>query len=194
MILFALLIVVCIITNLWLLSALLTFLFSLIFFNLLIVRKMRKETKKFTPYSQVRNVNFLIIGDMCDAKKLVQSDSYIQISAPGRGLKASYEVLRHTFSILQEHKGAVIVVTKKSNIGGYSVFDIPYFNKITIKRLHIESLNRMLKITLFVSPVKAIRYFFGICTGKLCDTACPPKEIVNFCQERNLNLIFKQLL
>ncbi len=193
MTLFSLLLVVSLIINQWLLAALFLSLLVLFSFNLLIVRKMSKQIESFASHSQIRNINFLIIGDMCDVKKLVQSDSYIQISAPGRSLKASFEVLRHTFSILKAHEGTVIIVTQKDNTEGYSVFDVPYFNKITINRLHLESLILASKMSLFTAPIRSIKFFLGIYTTRLSDATCPLKEVINFCEERNINLVFKQL-
>ena len=148
------------------------------FLNEAVQWKMRKERAPFDSYSRIRNVDYLVIGDICNINDIVpEKNSYVQITAPQRSITASYEILRHTFSILKEYGGiAVIVDAQKKN--DYTTFDIPYFHEVTIERLRLEKPVKLRYFPILTNPIKSIKYLFA--KGKKvfqCD--CENWEIIN---------------
>lgn len=193
-------------------------LLMLVCFNVLVVLKIKQPVKVFGERSRVRNVDYLVIGDMCEVDEVIlnldeqgknreKEITYVQLSAPERTLFSSYEILRHTYSILKETGGKVILVVKRKNVEKQklSIFDMPIFllSPTTVKRLRLESLKIRSYFPLFVSPLKSIRLFFcsemggNVMEGdnskkvlgvKYHRVDCPNKDIAVFCDERGMTL------
>lgn len=184
----------------------------IVLLNIIVLRKMQQPVKPFGPKSRIRNVDYLVIGDICEPNSVMlnkntEKISYVQLSAPGRTLLSSYEILRHTFGILKESGGTAILVVKHKNIEKkkYSVFDIPIFelSPITVKRLGLEYLKRRRCFPLIYSPLKSIHLIcsYGINSNitkeknhrialdsKYHRIDCPWKTISMFCEERGIKL------
>lgn len=169
--------------------------FSLILLFLLLMNhkvavKMQEEVAPFRPSSKVRNVEVLVIGDVCKLQELPlkQGERCIKIMAPRRSLVSSYEILRHTFSILQS-EGTVIIVGASKDSQDYSLFDMAHFTEYTIKRLNLEKLQKLKHFPLLVTPVRSVQYLLGWGRRKE-KSVCPSKEMIDFCRERELQLIY----
>ena len=151
-----------------------------------------RQVRAFYPMSQVRNVDYLIIGDMYKPSDIDLSEKeVVHIYAPQRTLIAAYEILRHTFSIVKEN-GTVVFAINRRNVGSnkYTVYDIPFFHEITIRKLRLQKLRRWSKFPIFVAPMMTIRMILGFCDGyKICE--CPSKEISDFCLERSIKFVYK---
>lgn len=130
--------------------------------NLIIVSKMRKECAPFNAMSKIRNVDYLVIGDQCKIKEIVPiGKTYVQIAAPGRSFTSSFEILRHTFSILKDNGGVVVIVGKKKSKEKYTIFDLPYFHQVTLKRLGLQRKRILTYIPIIISPIKSIKILFS---------------------------------
>ncbi len=167
----------------------------LIFFllNLMTIRKVNSQKTPFNPRSAIRNVDYLIIGDMCDPNQLIPSGkTYVQLSAPDRNLMSAYEILRHTYSILDEKYGTVVFVIKDKyiNVERFSIFDIPLFHKITINRLNLKMMIIKANFPFLFSPLKSIKLLLGIKISGWKNCECPKKKINQFCEERSIKLIY----
>lgn len=155
--------------------------------NELTVRKINKQKAPFDTFSRIRNVDCLVIGDI--SPKSVQTflgcGTAISIYLPGCTLAGAYEVLRHTFSILKEDGGQVMLVVREKNIDkrGYSLFEIGFFHAITINRLKLNNSKYILRMPILFDPIKSVMFLFGIkrtkFTGEYCDN-----EIFAFCEKR----------
>ena len=148
-------------------------------FNEWFYRHYKRQMAVFSPASKVRNVNYLVIGELCDAGKYVpEGKSYIAILAPGRSLKSAYETARHTFSILDENDGAIVFSLDRKNMqGGYS-----------LKRLNLEK-NGIIEHLLFAChPIRSIKYLLQIRGTYEKPLTTIPKEIEEFCSERNISI------
>ena len=161
-------------------------------FNEWFYRHYKRQMAVFSPASKVRNVNYLVIGELCDAGKYVpEGKSYIAILAPGRSLKSAYETARHTFSILDENDGAIVFSLDRKNMqGGYSLFDYPAFrlSPISLKRLNLEK-NGIIEHLLFAChPIRSIKYLLQIRGTYEKPLTTIPKEIEEFCSERNISI------
>lgn len=177
-----------------------SFLLSLIFFlllllyvlNLYVYREIQMPSRIFLPTSKIRNVDYLIIGDLCCVEKfLPENSSHIEITAPDRSLKSSFEILRHVFCILNEDNANVIItVKKKKMMDDYSLFDYPIFNlsSTSMKRLGLIQKEKKLKFPILFEPLKVIKYLLNIKKSYSYSLDCMPKEIIDFCNERNIRL------
>ena len=154
------------------------------------IKKILLQKKPFEIGGNIRNVDYLIIGDMIDPASVVPANkSFVQIKAPNRSLKASFEILKHTSSILDEDNGNVIIAVKNvESENPFSVFDIPFFYYLTIKKFGIEKMLRFSRFPLLVKPFLTIELMFNICKKNWNEARCPDEKILLFCLERNINL------
>lgn len=160
-------------------------------FNWIVIKKIYIQKEPLSVYSEIRNVDYLIIGEYCKTSLLpiTKEDSYIEILSPARSYEASYQILRHTHSILKEGGTVIISVGKKKK--GYTVFDIPFFHEITIKELKLNRLKKMSHIPFLFSPLRSIKLIIGQEEHNMhLNTKGVPSELRAFCEERNYNLIF----
>lgn len=157
--------------------------------NELTIRKMKKQKEPFGTRSRTRNVDCLVIGDIGpgNAKTAAGEGTAVSIYLPGCTLAGAYEVLRHTFSILKEEGGNVVLAIKKKNlkINRYSLFDAYFFHPVTINRLGLKKQKFMSRFPVVFAPVKSLMFLFGAGTMKNTEKHCD-EEIMGFCSERGI--------
>lgn len=149
-------------------------------------KKLNEQVQIFSPNSNVRNVDRLIIGDLLpsDCEEMENSVSFC---APRRTLFASFQILRHTHSILRsDGLGEVVIVVKKNSImrKTYSVFDIPFFHYTTIQMQDLYQLQRKGKKLMLHAPIKTIRFVLGLTNTKYYEVGALDQTIDDFCAER----------
>lgn len=162
--------------------------------NLYVYKMIKTNVHQLNANGIIRNVDYLIIGEQYDYKELIpeQASSFVVLS-PKRSLTASFEILKHTFSILKD-KGTVIILDKGFRGDEYTVFDIPYFHPVTIRRLKLDKLKKVSIIPLLVSPISTLKMVFPLHRNAgICEELCPMKEIVNFCIERDIQLTYLKM-
>ena len=106
------------------------FLLCVAILNFFIAKKMKLCVLPFMADSKIRNVDYLIIGELCaDFIQLPEGSTKICLTAPDRSLYSAYEILRHTFGILKARGGTVIIVVYEKNLSikKYTIFDVPVF-------------------------------------------------------------------
>ena len=167
----------------------------LVWVNFRAFRKNKAQTDPFGAYSDVRNVNILIIGDMIDPKIAADTGkSFVQICAPGRGLRSCMEILKHTHSILDDEsrESCVVIALKVSNMNksGFSVFDVPFFHKITIKKYGLERLCKFEKFPILFEPLGIFRAAFRSKSSSYHEEQSFSPEIAKFCEERGYRVRF----
>lgn len=163
--------------------------------NEAVSQKMRRQKAPFDTRSRVRNVDHLVIGDLFPAPAHIPAETtYVQISAPDRSLAASYEILRHTSSILREQGGTVILATQDKNVDKYrfSLFDVPFFTGFTLDRLHLKRFAWEVCLPIIFEPFRSIRFLLDKGRSDWTTAECPMKEICTFCAERGFLLIYKR--
>ncbi len=150
-------------------------------------RKMQKIAAPFGSFSPVRNVDYLVIGDCIDPAACVpQGATFVQVAAPDRSRNASYQILRHTHSILKEEGGNVVIAIGRGK-ADFTLFDMPFLHPITVKKYHLEGKQRMSRLAFLFAPIASIRFLVGR------PHAFRPAEDVDaqlaaFCQERGYTL------
>lgn len=161
--------------------------FSVAALTFAVWRKMKGMSAPFGTFSNIRNVDYLIIGDFCNAEDYVpKGSSFVQVAAPGRGLNSSYQILRHTHSILKENGGNVVIVLGKSK-KEFTIFDMPFLHPITIKKYHLELLKMKSKLTFIFAPLDSVRFLLGS-VSKYSLVQSADAELASFCAERGYSL------
>lgn len=149
-------------------------------------KKLNEQVQIFSPNSSVRNVDRLIIGDLLTSD-CEEMENAVSICAPGRTLFASFQILRHTHSILRsDGLGEVVIVVKKDSITRktYSVFDIPFFYYTTIQMQNLYQLQRKGKHLMLHAPIKTTRFVFHLTNTKYYEVGVLDQTIDDFCAER----------
>ena len=168
--------------------------FCLYIINRNIRKQIAKSNSAFNSMSPIRNIDRLIIGDMMKLPNELKVGSFLQIEAPNRSLLSSYEILRHTHSILKDDGEAeVILVVKRSNMskGKYTIFDIPFFHYITIRQKKLEKLQRNMYYPLLYDPLNSLCYWLKIRTKGYTEVDNTIDDnISKFCTERNFKVRF----
>jgi hypothetical protein len=175
------------------LAIIVTLLSGVIYFlNCYVVRKIQLQKAPFQINGSIRNVDYLLIGDMIDSEKVIpQGKSSVQIKAPNRSLFGAFEILKHTSSILDEDNGNVIIAVKNSELKNqFSVFDIPFLYNLTIKKYGIEKYTKLAKVPFLINPFLSIKLLLNICTKNWEEKECPDADIISFCDERNIHLMY----
>ena len=152
-------------------------------------KKMNTIKSVFSPTGTVRNVDCLIIGEKIDAKSVVNCENTVEINTPNASLASSYELLRHTFSILKDGGTAIIAVKKsKASADDFSVFAVPFFHDITLTRLKLRALRRKSKYPMIYYPIETLQFLFGKRKSKF-KIVKPDSVIAEFCVDRDIKLI-----
>lgn len=160
--------------------------------NWLVRKKIYKQREPFAIFSGIRNVDSMYIGEI-----LIEGgyNSAVSIYTPGATSTSVYEVLRHTFSILNE-KGSTVVLCVNSNQSNrkckpekeYTIFDLPFYNGVSVKRLHLEKMMRMSYFPLIFRFSSSVRFLFRRGKGKPREVQCADKALLDFCRVRNIKL------
>lgn len=163
--------------------------------NALVKKKQNRQRTVFGIHSNIRNVDCLIIGDIVDpASFILNGKRFIQISACDRNLRASYEILKHTSSILKEKDGEVYLVTRRDNRSNkFSVFDMQWLHPITLRKYDLHYLVKQARFPLFFAPVHSVQTLLNISKpGKILEEGLPDDklyaEIAEFCKTRDFKL------
>lgn len=158
--------------------------------NLLMKNKIYAQRKPFDTFSGIRNVDTLYIGEI--SRGGAHDNNILYIYTPNATENSAYEVLRHTFSILDENGSTVVLCVNASaqrNKKSFSVFDIPFFNDVTIHRLGLENIKSEIWFPLLYDLAGCFRYIFKI-GKKAKEEQCVNDEILDFCEQRNIKLIY----
>lgn len=158
--------------------------------NELVCRKINRQREPFGINSNIRNVDYLIIGDYCDVKNYVpRGKTYVKLFAPGRSYEAAFQLLRHTHSILKEVGGTVVMTIGKGK-KSYTVFDIAFFHEITIKKNNLQLLKKLSHFPLLIEPFNSLKFLREGIQSNYISTEDVPPELRTFCVERSYRLLF----
>lgn len=182
-------------TNLWIISIALLLGLMIIFLNRCVIHRINHPMYAFHSNREIKHYGILVIGDMISTKDLApyidKQQNVLSIMASDRCLEASWQILRHSVSILDEGDTCVIVDRgKKSSKKPYTIFDVPFLHQITRMELHIdESYYKKVRFPLLYEPIRSLRtlYVWG---GRYQLSTCPHDAIVRFCHKKNIRLIY----
>ncbi len=164
-----------------------------VWLNKKVVRCIEEPMKYLGPKRKVKKIDTLVIGDLCSEKflnKYYNPNSSIVITAPGRSLTASAEILAHVETILCEHGKVIIVEPKRETSHPITIFDLPVLSLITSLEFGYSRksfVNR--RIPLFRSPVRSLQMILGS-RARRERTDCPNESINALCKRKGFLLIF----
>lgn len=185
-------------TKLWVFSLLIILTIGVFVLNKIVLKKSNKMPL-LSAQRKIKKYKYLVIGDLCSYSVLKdfidKQDDAFTILVPGRSLDASYQILLHTISILDEDGTCIIIDSRKHSNQIYTVFDVPYLNLVTRKELQIESLFRKASYPLFYEPVKSLYVLFNFTfrNHKFKNENCTDKRFTNFFQQRSNRFIYVKL-
>lgn len=142
---------------------------------------------------QVRNVDYLIIGDMADTGDICdKGKKTVCIMAPSRSLEGSFWVLKRMFSLLDERSGKAIIIVKEKNIKkqGVTLFEYSFLSPVYRNILKVHYLGKRRKNPFLYSPIRSFELVCGI-KHKSVKTGCLDKSIEEFCRVRGIDIEFR---
>jgi hypothetical protein len=156
------------------------------------VRKiMFKQVEPFSSHSRIRNVDCLVIGEICNPQEIIPDDcnTYVQINIPNSSLFSCYEILKHTSSIVKEQGGDILfVIGKKHAKHKFSVFDTYFLHEITVKKYGLSWLKKKSKIPFIFCPIDSMKLLFNQKKSVLEEITLCDDEIADYCHEREYRL------
>lgn len=156
-------------------------------------RILDEQTSYAYGKKQVRNVDYLIIGDMADIGDICEEgDKTVCIMSPNRSLECSFWVLKRMFSLLDEESGKAIITVKEKNIKkqGVTLFEYSFLSPIYKNILKVHYLEKRRKHPFFYSPIRS----FGLVCGtkhKSVKTESLDNNIEEFCRMRGIDVEFR---
>lgn len=160
--------------------------------NWFVRKKIYKQKEPFAIFSGIRNVESMYIGEISIGGGY---SSAVSIYTPGATNTSVYEVLKHTFSILNE-KGSTVVLCVNCNQSDrrckpekeYTIFDLPFYNGVSVKRLHLKKLVWISYFPLIFRFSSSVRFLFKRGKGKPREVLCTDEALLDFCTIRNIKL------
>lgn len=152
-----------------------------------------KQTSCVYGKNQVRNVDYLIIGDMTDIGDICDKEKKtVCIMAPDRSLEGSFWILKRMFSLLDEESGKAIITVKEKNIKkqGVTLFEYAFLSPVYRNILKVHYLERRRKYPFFYSPVRSLKMICGI-KHRSIKTGCLDNSIEDFCRIRGIDVEFR---
>lgn len=163
----------------------------LVVVNKKIFMKAYNAMAAFTPQRDIGFYQTFVIGEACSLDFVhSQLGNKLIMTAPGRSLEASYQILLHTISALEKNGTCIIIDNGHRSKIQYTIFDVLYFNPITWKELGIEHLVRRAYYPLFFETCKSLKILFRIVPRNYIETICPHEELKKFCIRKNIKLIY----
>ena len=163
--------------------------------NSRIKKKQNKQKMPFGVYSNIRNIDCLVIGDLVNLTNIIPANqSCIKITAAGRSMRASFEILKHTSSILKENEGEVyLVVDGNIRNNNFSVFDIQWLHPIIIRKYNLFCLAKKARFPIFFAPRKSLRCLLNITKpSQMLRSQSLDNEMImeidRYCQARGIKL------
>lgn len=141
---------------------------------------------------EITPIHTLFIGDTCSDELVDQykRGNALRVQFPDRSLGASYHIFMHIESVLEEKGRVVILHDRKVRHNNLTFFDLPFIHFITIKESGMEGWQKKYARPLLYAPIRSIKFLRGSTKTGYRETACPMAELVHFCKERNIDLIY----
>lgn len=181
-------------TKVWIISILILLAVLLYVLNK-IVRESTNKMPLLSARREIKKYQYLIIGDVCPHSILKnyisQPGNSLILLSPNRSLDASYQILLHTISILDENGTCIIIDSGKQIKKPYTIFDIPYLSLIARKELKIEFLEKERFYPLFYEPIKSLLILLNFSLRRRYkNEICKDKRFEDFFQHRATQFIY----
>lgn len=180
-------------TSLWILSILILGGVLFVLVNHIVIREIGHPFQALSSVREIKSYDTLVIGEyaaLSEYSSYCNKDRSVVITSPNRSLEASYQLLLHTISCIEEGGTCIILYNRKAQLKGFTLFDIPYLHPITRKELQIEHLVKQNRLPLLYEPIKSLKMFLHIKKRGFFETECPSTEIKNYCDKKGIHLIY----
>lgn len=186
--------------NLWILAVVfLVLLFGCLSFkvvahaNDLLLNKIRSPLSKLCSQREVKSYRNLIIGDFaapsCYQHLCEKGESFV-ITSPNRTLEATWHILAHVESILDEGGTCIIIDSAKQARTDISTFDIPYLSLVSRLALKIEPNASKYRYPLLSSPIICLKSLLKVYSNGFIEQTCSDNRIVSLCKRKGFRLIY----
>lgn len=178
-------------TDFWILSILLYLGAILILVNHWVVKKNGMPYSVLHANREIKQYANLVIGDFVSPSSYLpylKEGHTLIITSPRRSFAASYQILLHVVSCMEDKGNCIIVPDDQAQ--GYSLFDVLYFNLITRKELDVEYLMERRRFPFIYEPIKSLRILFNIHSKQYKESECPSMELLEFCRRKGITLTF----
>lgn len=180
-------------TSLWPLSLLYVALVICLYVNRMVLHKTNK-TSDLSAKRDIQTYDCLVIGDRCrrdmPERYGIPINNTFFLTVPGRSLEASFNILSHTFSLLNGQRRTCIIVHSGKDKTSYSVFDTPYISLVSRKELELEKLHARSSYPFFFDPIRSIRVLLSVIPQKYEESDCPDERIKQLCNDKGIRLIY----
>lgn len=179
--------------SLWILSIIILGGALFVLMNHIVIRKIGCPFQALSSVREIKSYKTLIIGEYAspsEYRAYCDKDTSVVITSPNRSLEASYQLLLHTASCIEECGTCIILYNRMVQINGLTLFDLPYIHPITRKELQIEYLVKQSRLPLLYEPIKSLKMLLHIKKRGFFETECPSAEIKNYCNKKGIHLIY----
>lgn len=180
-------------TSLWILSILILGGVLFVLMNHIVIREIGRPFQALSSVREIKSYDTLVIGEyaaLSEYGAYCNKDRSVVITSPNRSLEASYQLLLHTISCIEDDGTCIILYNRKALLKGFTLFDIPYIHPITRKELQIEHLVKQNRLPLLYEPIKSLKMLLRIKKRGFFETECPSAEIKNYCDKKGIHLIY----
>lgn len=161
--------------------------------NHMISREMARPFCALSSAREIKSYYTLVIGEYASSSEYsayCNKETSVVIISPNRSLEASYQILLHTISCIEEGGTCIILYKRKAKFKGFSLFDMHYIHPITRKVLHIEHLVKQQRYPFLYEPIKSLKILLQIKVQGFVETDCPFAEIKDYCNKKGIHLIY----
>lgn len=180
-------------TSLWILSILILGGVLFVLMNHIVIREIGRPFQALSSVREIKSYDTLVVGEyaaLSEYGAYCNKDRSVIITSPNRSLEASYQLLLHTISCIEDDGTCIILYNRKAQLKGFTLFDIPYIHPITRKELQIEHLVKQNRLPLLYEPIKSLKMLLHIKKRGFFETECPSTEIKNYCDKKGIHLIY----
>ena len=152
--------------------------------------RLKRQMIPFGAKSPVRNLDCLVIGEICDPSRLLPqgAETYARIIDPGVSGRGAALALERTHSILRKN-GTVILVLRKNRTRAEDagVMETFFLHRITVQELGLEKASRRQKLVLFIHPFRGLKVLLDRKETGFVETE-PDETLKRFCADREIGL------
>lgn len=161
--------------------------------NALLLNKIRYPLSKLHSKREIKSYHNLIIGDFaapsCYQHFCAKGESLV-VTSPNRTLEATWHILAHIESILDEEGTCIIIDSTKQAKNDISIFDIQYLSLVSRLELKIDSNTFKYRYPLLSNPVTCLKFLLKVYSTGFLQATCPDERIVNLCKRKRIKLIY----
>lgn len=164
-----------------------------IYTNALLLNKICYPLSKLHHKREIKSYRNLIIGDFAAPscyQHLCEKGESLVVTSPDRTLEATWHILAHIESILDEKGTCIIIDSTKQAKTDISTFDIHYLSLVSRLELKIDPNTFKYRYPLLSSPITCLKILLKDYSTGFVQKSCPDNRIVSLCKRKGFHLIY----